>query len=115
MEIVFLFAVIWFILGLINLGKGIYYKFDHSYWDENSQPSLNAGIVDVVSEKVQYTKNNAKFKTTVTFTDGFRFVTHRTDRTQHFMTYDISVDKAEVIALAMEAHKKAVEKKVKIT
>ena len=113
MVFLYIFAIIYLILVLIQLCRGIYSRFDHSSWNESAQPSQDATITDVTPEKVKYSKNNAKFKTTVTFSDGFRFVTHRTNKVQHLMSYDISIDINEITTLAIEAHQKAVEKELK--
>ena len=95
----------------IPIIRDIWSKFDHSSWDEKAQPSLNAKIADIKVEKVHYVKNGAKYKTTVLFSDGFRFVTHRTDRDERFFTYSISLNKEEILRCAMNAHKEAVEKR----
>lgn len=105
-------AMIWFVVGLINMGIGVYSWWDHTGWEEPNKPDPQAQIKDIQKQKVKYTKNNAKFKTTVKFTDGFYFVTHRTNRENHFMSYQISVDAEEILRLALEAHSKAVEKKL---
>ena len=44
------------------------------------------------------------------FSDGFRFVTYKTNREQNFVSYNISVDKDEIARLATIAHGKALAK-----
>ena len=70
----------------IPVVRDIWSHFDHCSWDEPSNPFLEATIVDIKVEKVHYVKNGAKFKTTILFSDGFRFVTHRTKRDDNFFT-----------------------------
>ncbi len=105
-----------FLLFFAVFGRAIYSLFDHTEWDEDSEPDLNAKITDVYSEKVQYVKNGMKYKTTVTFSDGFNFITHKTNREDYIFTYQISMDeelKKEIISKAVRSHKKAVEKRCK--
>ena len=100
---------------LFGIGRSIYWLFDHTGWQSDAVPDLNATITDISSKEVKYVKNGAKFKTTVTFSDGFYFITHKTNRDQHFMTYTISVDdslKSEIVSRAMEAHNKAATKRL---
>ncbi len=88
---------------------------DHGKWYKNSNPDPKAVVSHTYSDPVKYVKNGAKYKTTVEFSDGFYFVTHRTNRNNHFMRYDISVDKElyqEIIRDAVDAHRLAVEKKL---
>lgn len=95
-----------------NMCRAFYYLFDHAKWDEDSKPNLDAKIIDIYTEKVQYTKNGMKYKTTVSFSDGFNFITHKTNREDGFFTYQISIDeslKLKIIEKAIRLHKKAVE------
>ena len=86
----------------------IYSQFDHYYWPDDALPCEEAEIVDQGSERVIYTKNNAKFKTTIYFNDGFQYVTYHTDRDDGFLTYRISVNQADVRSLAYCAHAKQI-------
>ena len=93
------------------IGRSIYHLFDHTKWDECSMPDLNAKIVDIHTEKVIYVKNGAKFKTTILFSDGFRFITHKTNREDGFLTYHIDIDESlmnEIMEKSISVHKKAV-------
>ena len=95
-----------------NMCRAFYSLFDHTKWADDSKPNLDAKIVDVCTEKVQYTKNGMKYKTTVSFSDGFNFITHKTNREEGFFTYQISIGeslKREIIEKAIRLHKKAVE------
>lgn len=106
-------SVVVFCAALYNAVKNILTKFDSSRWEDEAQPDIKAEIISVESEKVQYVKNGAKFKTTVIFEDGFKFVTHKTDREQRFGSYTISVNRAEICRRAVQAHEKAVLKRQK--
>ena len=114
MESAFLIIItsIFMLLFLNVIVLNIWSLFDHSSWSEDAQPSTNAQIVDIQIKKVKYAKNAAKFKTTVIFSDGFRFITHRTKRKQHYMSYEISIDKNEILMRAISAHEQALEKRM---
>ena len=99
---------------LYNLWKAFYSLFDHCEWDPGALPDPNAKIISFSSEQVQYTKNGAKYKTTVKFSDGFYFITHKTKRENSFFSYRISIDehlKREILECAIIAHTKAIQKK----
>ena len=61
----------------------------------------------------QYTvggKNSKKIRTEVLFDDGFEYVSHKTDREDSFLSYQIQVTKEtkeRILNDAMEAHRKA--------
>ena len=93
--------------------RAFYYLFDHSKWNVNAKPDYNASIINITSEKVECMKNGVKFKTTVCFSDGFVFVTHKTNRKEGIFTYQIGIDqslRAEIIKNAIAAHKEAVSR-----
>lgn len=109
---VFFFIIIIAVFGF-SLCRSFYHLFDHCGWKENSNPNARAEILNISSEKVQYVKNGKKYKTTVVFSDGFYFVTHKTNREDYFFTYEISVDEdvmQEIIAKARKKHEEAVNK-----
>lgn len=88
--------------------------FDHTRKPRDFAPDANASVVDVKTERVKYLKNGAKFKTTITFSDGFQFITHKTKREDGFFKYQISIDEdlAEVILRkAFSAHAKVALKR----
>ena len=108
------------VIFLIALAVLIYFVYrkqiwslsDHSEVYHNLELKPDAKIVDIKTEKVQYVKNDVKYKTPVSFSDGFSFVTHQTDREDHFFTYNISVGSElykQIIAKAVEAHNRALE------
>ena len=56
-------------------------------------------------------KNDMRYITTVTFSDGYVFKTTKTDRTEHLFTYEISPDEHlgdEIIKEAVRWHDHAV-------
>lgn len=98
---------------LYNMWRSFYYLFDHTECYDESLLSFEAKIVKIHTEKVKYSKNGMKYKTTVFFSDGFRFITHKTNREEGFFTYQISIDeslKQEIVEKAMRLHLKAVER-----
>lgn len=88
-------------------GRSIWCAFDHTKKGKYAILDKNAQIINMYSQKVQWTKNGAKFKTTVCFSDGFTFITHKTDREDGFFQYKISVDNGKILRLANKAHTKA--------
>ncbi len=94
-------------LFLTTVIREIYSKSDHTGWKKGSIPDRDATIVNISSEKVKYDKNDAKFKTTVQFSDGFYFITHRTNRENRLLSYTISLDSKlanEIAARARVMH-----------
>ena len=97
-------------------GKEWYSYFDHWEWEDDDRLDKNAEIVSVTSDKVLYVKNGGKYKTTVTFSDGFVYITHTTNREDGFFHYYISVDeelKKVIIDNAIRQHGKVVDKVLK--
>ena len=103
--------------AVISFSQELYSKFDHSKLP-STQLQEDASVVDFKSEKVQYLKNGAKYKTHVYFSDGFEYVTFRTNRTSpHWYSYQISIDKElanSIIEKAIQAHEKAYAKQNKL-
>ena len=102
------------VVFVICLVKHIGTFFDRSVWEKGAIPDPDAKIVNIQSEKVQYLKDSMKFKTVVTFSDGFQFITHKTARENGFLTYTIAIDRKtqhEITNKAMRMHKKAVTKR----
>lgn len=98
-----------------SIEKNIYSCFDHSFIPSTRLKS-DAKITNISSEKVIYVKNGAKYKTKVTFSDGFIFTTHKTNREDKFFSYNISVDNElamEIAQRALNAHAKAYMKQMK--
>lgn len=110
----------WWISALLLacfLGPRLYYLvkqilslFNHSSWSKDAMPNKDAVILRREEETVKYAKNDAKIKSTVYFTDGFRFETHDTERKNKLGSYQIGVDKAKIIYMAEVAHQKALQK-----
>ncbi|MBR4316939.1 MAG: hypothetical protein IKP65_08275 [Alphaproteobacteria bacterium] len=89
----------------------IYTLSDHYGWNEFSHPNKMAKIKNITSQKVKYTKNKAKLKTIVNFSDGFYFITYKTNRKSEFLGYSIFISnklKKYIIHLAIQKHKIAV-------
>lgn len=94
---------------------------DSTGWEKNSEPSLDATIIEVTTNKVFY--KNA-LKTLVRFSDGYRYRSYKSKReddiasqftTIHKYTLSVELDtKMEICEDATEAHNKAVRKKLKL-
>ena len=106
------FLVICCGIMLYNICGSVYTWADHCGWEENSQPDKNAKIQNITSERVQYTRNGAKLKTKITFSDGFYFITYKTDRDDGVISYKIYLSdelREKIINLAIEKHNLSVE------
>lgn len=71
----------------------------------------NAKIIDI-RQKTVGLKGDYKFRTIVTFDDGFEFIAHDTERDNHLLYYTIAVSsdmKNEIIARSTEAHNRALD------
>lgn len=113
MTVVYILGVL-IACGLVYLiVMNMYSKFNHSHWSNSATPSKNAVITSTDVQQVKYAKNNAKFKTTVYFSDGFWFVTYKINREQHMLSYTISTNKTEAERMATVAHSVAIAKLVK--
>ncbi len=113
MAILLLFIIIIFVV--VTLNKSVSSNFDQTRKEPYTKLQPDATIVNVEVEQVQYVKNSAKFKTTVYFSDGFVFITHKTDRDDNFFTYKISISpelRKEIIQNAIEAHDRALKQQM---
>lgn len=93
--------------------EAIYWKRDHGKFPKGAVPNPCAQVANVTHERKSFGKNNTKYLTTVTFTDGYQFKTTKTNRADHFFSYEISVDhalRAKIVENAMAAHQKALVK-----
>ena len=109
MPLLTILAFLGFGYGIYMVGKNMHSKLDHSFIP-STPLDPDAKIIDISSEKVIYVKNGAKYKTKVTFSDGFVFTTHKTKREDGWWTYNISIDSnlaIEIIECAINAHTKA--------
>ena len=105
-------ASLGFGLLFYNTIMDVYTWFDHYGWSEKSKPDKNAKIQNITSERVQYVKNKAILKTKITFSDGFYFITHKTDRDDKFLIYKIYLSdelRKHIMELAIEKHDSAVD------
>ena len=103
-------------IGFYNSYKSVYAWSDHYGWKDDSNPDKKAKIINITSEKVQYgsSATYAKLKTKITFSDGFYFITHKTDynHTGAF-TYQVYLSdelRDKIISSAIEKHNLAVDK-----
>lgn len=91
----------------------IYDKTAHCRCDNASLLRLDALPIDV-TRKLVGLKGSHRWRTTVTFEDGFRYISHKTDVEERFISYSISVSAKthkEIILDAILAHRRAVEKR----
>ena len=115
MDLVFIIIILILGLGIMiyNICGSVYTWSNHYGWEENSNPNKNANIQNISSERVQYSRNGAKLKTKITFSDGFYFITYKTDRDDGVLTYKIYLSKElkeKIISSAIEQHNLAVDK-----
>lgn len=118
MAAVFVVLLLVFGLGVCfyNSFRSIYAWTDHYGWEDNSSPDKNAKIKNITSEKVLYGSSStyAKLKTKITFSDGFYYITHKTDYNHiGVYTYQVYLSdelREKIIGLAIEKHDMAVEK-----
>ena len=84
----------------------------HSDWGFSEYLEPDAKVMTVQSEVVGSGRNNKHFKTTVIFSDGFKYYSFCTEREDNILlgTYRISVYKNEVVEKAKKAHEKAIKK-----
>lgn len=109
-----------FILILIlgSILGGIIYKdwydsTDHVSCSDQNALRPEARIIDVQREQVG-TKGHRRWRTTVSFDDGFQYISHETQVEEFIFSYKISVtDKQneEILIKAVVAHQKAIEEK----
>lgn len=118
-ELIFGFLIFgFFAVGTVAvLVTKSYRLFNHHKWENYSVPDENAKIKNVSQERVNNGRELDKLKTTISFTDGFQFITYKTEyeRVGGFFsnTYRLSIDTDEVLRAAKDAHANAVLKKRK--
>lgn len=112
------FCILLFVLlalGIMfyNIYMEVYTCFDRYGWEKNAKPAKEAPIQNITSQQIQYTRNKAKLKTKISFSDGFYFVTYKTDRDYGILTYKIFISdetRKKIIGLALEKHKLSVDR-----
>ncbi len=100
-----------FVLGAI-ICKDIYDSTSHSVCDSPAMLKEDATIINV-ERKVIGSKGHKRYRTTLHFSDGFRFISHKTDVANHLIAYSISVTSElnkEIIRDALIAHAKMINK-----
>lgn len=105
-----------FVCIAIPFGLAFWSLFDHSKWLKYSNPNHDSTIIDRKIQTVHYLKNGKKYKTTIRFSDGFVFTTHKTNRSESFLTYRISIDgnlARDIQKKAIETHERAVNRRLK--
>lgn len=97
------------LVAVLNIYDWIYNAFSHT----NKRSCKNLRPDAEIANVKEYTvggKNDKKIRTVVTFDDGFEYVSHKTDRENHLMSYRIQVTEAtrkKILEDAMQAHQKA--------
>ena len=115
MDVLICFLVIvMLIIGFVNWSKDSWYNSrSHSSVSESTRLRADAKIIDVKSERVGY-KNNAAIRTTVTFDDGFSYISHDSERDVHLLSYTLTVSKEvlnKILHDAVAAHQAALSGK----
>lgn len=97
------------VVALLNIYSWIYNAFSHINKRSCKNLRPDAKIANVKQDTVG-SKNDKKIRTVVTFDDGFEYISHKTDRENHLMSYRIQVTEAtkkEILRDAVQAHQKA--------
>ena len=115
---IFVVVLLSLLLGLCfyNAYKSIYSWFDHYGWEEDSIPNKKAKIQKIDSKVVRWGKSS-KLKTKISFSDGFYFITYKTDYEYIdvllWKLYISETTKKNIIDLAIKKHKIATNKFIK--
>lgn len=90
-----------------------YASRSHYYYDNIATLREDVKISYVNRESVG-TRGRRRWRTTVLFTDGFKYVSHKTDIQNHFASYTISISvntNDEILQDALMAHHKIISQK----
>ena len=90
-----------------------YNSTNHSACDDVAALRDNARPIDMQRKEVNSIVGR-KFRTTLVFDDGFRYITHRTNINRHIFTYSISVmpsDNIDILQAGIKAHDAFMKKK----
>ena len=98
----FILYILIFIFAWIMFEDLYYNTRDHFYCFPPSKLSPDAQITDISSNVVGF-KGTKCFRTNVTFSDGSRFVSHKTWREDYFSTYKITLTELDREMIVMEA------------
>ena len=114
MEILAPVIVILFIVGIVFMIRdGSYNTRSHSVVSESAKLRANAKIIDVKSERVGR-KDTTAIRTTVSFDDGFTYISHDSDKEFHLASYTLSLSKEtmnKILHDAVAAHQAALSGK----
>lgn len=94
--------------------EGWYNSTAHSTTDDHSKLRADAKIINVNTERVGR-KQTSAIRTTVSFDDGFKYISHAAERKQHLTSYTLTVTKDvvnQIIMDAIKAHRAAIAKNV---
>jgi len=109
-------VVLWvIILGVAGyfLWWKLKYRNGCGKWDPSAQPSAGAELVKVETKKDIHTFLFSHFRTEVTFSDGYRFVSYETNKMSIGVEKKFSVNQQlqlQIAKQAVAAHEKAVQK-----
>jgi len=92
---------------------GWYNSTNHSACNDVCALRDNARPIDMQRKEVNSIVGR-RFRTTLVFDDGFRYITHRTNINRHIFTYSISVmpsDNIDILQEGIKAHDAFMKKK----
>lgn len=87
----------------------IFYSDNKTITPKKSKLKRDATIVDI-SKDIVGPKNDRRFRICVLFSDGYEYVSYKTNRTDGFVSYTISLseeDKQSIIQCAQSGHLRA--------
>lgn len=100
---------------ILFVWKDVYDSTDHSSFEDADALRGGAKIINVERKEVG-TKGHRRFRTTVLFDDGFKYISHKTDVSDGFLSYRISISRElsiEILRDAIKSHELAVAKRDK--
>ena len=95
--------------------EGWYNSTDHSVIECASCLRSDAKIVNIHTEKVGH-KQTSAIRTTVSFNDGFKYISHNVEKEKHLTFQKMTVTKDvmnQIILDAAKAHLEAISKNAK--
>lgn len=104
--------VIVLIIVAVITCKDIYDSTSHSVCDNPTLLNEDARIINI-DRKVVGTRGHKRYRTTLFFSDGFKFISHKNDISNRLVSYSISVPNEinkEIINDAFMAHAKMINR-----